>query len=108
MSFETIPPAGYLAEPVRRYLHRYLELSRETFLRNKVRRASNFHRRKGKGNGPWHTRLEGPGIIPRSADWPELTEEDIRIHAWLLTNEEVDQFFADIQSPCYAPGRQLV
>ena len=83
MSFQTIPPASYLAEPVRRYLHRYLELSREVLLRNAVRRANNFRGGMDKGNGPWHARLEGLEISPRSAYRPSLSEEDIRIHAWL-------------------------
>jgi hypothetical protein len=62
---------------------RDLEFSRDAFLRNAVRRASNFRGRKDKGNGLWHAHLEGLEISPRSAYRPALSEEDIRIHAWL-------------------------
>jgi hypothetical protein len=64
-----LPPAGRLADRVRPYFARHPEVSPEEFLLGAVGREIMLR--------------EGPGPSPRPADRPPLTEEDIRLHAWL-------------------------
>ncbi len=64
-----LPPAGRLANRVRQYLARHPEVSPEEFALDAVGRELALR--------------EGPGTSPRPTDRPPLTEEDIRLHAWL-------------------------
>ena len=70
---------NYPTEPVRWYL----ELSRKTFWLDAARRDSSSRTRNGTENGPWQDRLDGQQTLPWSVHRPSLSEEDIRIHAWL-------------------------
>jgi hypothetical protein len=66
---DPIPPVSRLAERVRPYVARHPGVSPEEFLLDAV--------------GSGLTLREGPGPSPWSADRPPLSEEDIRLHAWL-------------------------
>ena len=65
-----VPPVNPFAERVRQYFDRHLEVSREEFLVEAVRREIDFREQRETENAA------GPA--------PTLTAEDIRIHAWLL------------------------
>ena len=57
------------AERVRQFFHRHLEVSRQEFLADAVRREIGFREQREIDNAAWAG--------------PTLTAEDIRIHAWL-------------------------
>jgi hypothetical protein len=78
-----VPPVNRLAERVRHYFDRHPEASQEEFLLDAVGREIVVREREDDGNGHLHTRPEGQRTGPRSGYRPPLTEEDIRIHAWL-------------------------
>ena len=83
-----VPPVNRLDERIGHYFHQHPVVSRNKFLLDAVRREINFLDPRKNENGPGHARLEGPGTSPGSADWPPLTDVDLRIHGRL--NERLE------------------
>jgi hypothetical protein len=80
---KTLWPVNYPAEPVRPYLPRHREFSRETFLADAVHKEMSSREQNEKRNRPWHDRLDDQPVSPWFAYRPPLRDEDIRVHAWL-------------------------
>ena len=78
-----VPPVNRLAERVRHYFDQHPEAAREEFLLHALRMEIHFREQREARKGPGTARREGGGTNRRLTTWPAISDEDIRIHAWV-------------------------
>jgi hypothetical protein len=79
-----VSPVNRLAERVRHYFDQHPEVSHEKFLLEAVQREIHFREQRESGNGAGLARREGQVTSRWSIARPPLSDEDIRVHAWLI------------------------
>src|SRR5262245_28463961 len=81
-TYVRVPPSNRLAQRVRNYFSRHPEVSRAEFLHDAVAKELYFRTLLDRRRGPWFT----PHALVKGgwfADLPALTQEDVRLHAWI-------------------------
>jgi hypothetical protein len=78
-----VRPVNRLAERVRHYFDLHPEIARENFLLDALSKEIDYHEQREVGDEAGRARREGKGTNRWSTVRPQLSAEDIRLHAWL-------------------------